>query len=438
MKNGIILVVSKKMDRNVRRNEKRSERKLIRIGRKARENLGLEREKVVELWPDGDTSKRVNRGLVLNIYHAYSADLKEIKKTMSEEDYLRVGFVTSETFNYLCGDIADNKVDNIWIADSIDDIIIGADPEFVLLNSKQFIYASHVQGLGHMGKLAHDGPLAELRPEPEISVDKFIENIKTILTNDEKVELIDKYTWYADPFFEPDTIEPCVYGIGGHIHIGTPRLILEGINDPDTKYSMFTVLHYILNYLLAIPFMIIEGAEKSVYRRRKSNYGRVSDFRTDRDRLEYRVVSGAWLKHPTIAKAVLGTAKAIAEAYYKYLERKGIAKAFTPIYTDTHTFLGDDMNLLPELAVSKEFGVDLGRDGLKPILEVHGELDDSLVKNILQKLKELPTYNKYNKYIDTFIELVNRGLKEKELRVTPYFKSAWKYNRKLKFAEETL
>ena len=180
MKNGIILVVSKKMDRNVRRNEKRSERKLIRIGRKARENLGLEREKVVELWPDGDTSKRVNRGLVLNIYHAYSADLKEIKKTMSEEDYLRVGFVTSETFNYLCGDIADNKVDNIWIADSIDDIIIGADPEFVLLNSKQFIYASHVQGLGHMGKLAHDGPLAELRPEPEISVDKFIENIKTM------------------------------------------------------------------------------------------------------------------------------------------------------------------------------------------------------------------------------------------------------------------
>ena len=55
-------------------------------------------------------------------------------------------------------------------------------------------------------------------------------------------------------------------------------------------------------------------------------YGKAGDIRADypeQDRFEYRVLSGLWLTHPTLAKIVLGTAKAITEtAYGRIAEKK--------------------------------------------------------------------------------------------------------------------
>lgn len=59
MKEGIILVVSKKMDKNAETNRRRNEHKLIRLGHKARENLGLMEDKVVELWSDDDPKTKL-------------------------------------------------------------------------------------------------------------------------------------------------------------------------------------------------------------------------------------------------------------------------------------------------------------------------------------------------------------------------------------------
>ena len=435
MKEGIILVVSKKMDKNAETNRRRNEHKLIRLGRKARENLGLMEDKVVELWSDDDPKNKANRSKVLHIYQAYSADLKEVKKNMPKEEYLRVGFVTSQTFRYLCSDRHVDKADNIWLADSVEEILVGADPEFALLDSDKFIYAAHVEGLSFNGELASDGPLAELRPNPEIDVDKFISNIKNILTNNNRLEYINGYRWYAHPYYNAEGEENYVYGIGGHIHVGTPKLALHELeNDKPVQYSMFGILNYILNHFIAIPFMYIEGVDDSVKRRVKSGYGIGRYFRTDRERLEYRVLSGAWLKHPTIAKAVVGTAKAIAESYYKYVVDMSPKKAFKEAFNFNENFnkLRAKIN---NLAVAKEFAMFISADEIDDILRGEAELPRNELKEILKCLKKLPTYNKYSEYIDLFIELVKYSLND-GLKASPYFKTAWRQNKKLRYVEE--
>ena len=55
MKAQLILVISSQMDSN--KKQGRNEDGLIRMGAKARENLGLSKEKSVELWPDSGNSE---------------------------------------------------------------------------------------------------------------------------------------------------------------------------------------------------------------------------------------------------------------------------------------------------------------------------------------------------------------------------------------------
>lgn len=354
---------------------------------------------------------------------------------MPKEEYLRVGFVTSQTFRYLCNDRHIDKADNIWLADSVEEILVGADPEFALLDSDKFIYAAHIGGLSFNGELASDGPLAELRPDPEIDIDKFISNIKNILTNNNKLEYINEYRWYAHPYYSVEGEENYVYGIGGHIHIGTPKLALHELeNNKSVQYSMFGILNYILNHFIAIPFMYIEGVDDSVKRRVKSGYGFGKDFRTDRERLEYRVPSGAWLKHPTIAKAVVGTAKAIAESYYKYVVDMSPKKAFKEAFKFNENFskLKAKIN---DLAVAKEFAMFISASEIDDILRGEAKLPRNELKEVLKCLRKLPTYNKYSEYIDLFIELVKYSLND-GLKASPYFKTAWRQNKKLRYVEE--
>jgi hypothetical protein len=66
------------MDNN--RKDGRNEDKLIRMGEKARANLGLTNDKAVELWPDNnDINGKINHNILALIFQAYSKDLKELK-----------------------------------------------------------------------------------------------------------------------------------------------------------------------------------------------------------------------------------------------------------------------------------------------------------------------------------------------------------------------
>jgi len=276
MKQQLVLVPSKKMDTN--KKEDRYEDKLIRFGSKARTHLGLIDEKMVELWPSTSAQDRINRSRTLKIFKAFSADLETLKdKKMSVDEYNRVGFVTTKTFEYICGNGARGEKD-IWISQSITDTVIGGDPEFILLNGDGSVqYASNVDKFGASGQLASDGPLAEIRPEPNISVSDFVNDIKRILRTHPKAETITKYDWIASCCWPGggndwgDNIRKH-WPVGGHIHIGTPAQVAALCKASKSFQSGFYVsLCKILDELLARPAMRLDHKSESV--KRRQSYG---------------------------------------------------------------------------------------------------------------------------------------------------------------------
>ena len=420
MKANLFLVISNKMDTN--RKKSRNEDGLIRLGKKARESLGLGDEAAVELWPaSSNTSDRINRSRILTIYEAYSNDLTTLKETgISDDDYLRAGFVTTRTFNYICKreDINVSKRSSIWLANSIEDTVIGGDPEFILIDKSDRVkFAGHIQGLGHNDMLGSDGPLVEIRPEPAIMVDDFVKNIGDILTSHENTKLIEDYRWVSGSYFQKEDTggQERVWTIGGHIHIGTPlklyntALSIQGDNPTAALYGVFAVLKKILDELVAVPMMRVEGVENSIQRRRRGGYGTVSDLRVKRGRLEFRTLSGAWLSHPFLAKAVIGTTKAITHAFFSALDssnkdRERLIHRNT--YEQQNAWLQDSMNW-SDLDSLKEL------DALSKWVVIGSALHDGDISfdkayfvNLRRRLKRLPTYREHSKYIDKFLAIV--------------------------------
>jgi len=404
------------MDKN--KKEDRREASLIRIGSKARTNLGLDREKTVELWPSTSTADRITKSKVLTIFMAYEEDLKELKSRigndLTEDQFLRTGFVTKDVFNAICS--TKNEANDIWISDNIDDTVIGGDPEFILLSDDGEVkYAGDVSGFDSQGQLGSDGPLAELRPDPAVEVEEFVGNMINIFSKHPRTRYIKDYEWMAGCcWVTPHNTNRIKWPIGGHIHIGTPSIIAKKFrNDENFKYSVFVTMMKIVDELLAIPFMKIEKKKYSVPRR--EHYGYFGDYRTDRDRLEYRTLSGAWLAHPQLATFVLGTAKAIIDAYFKLLEDhnfniKYINEGYDVRRTDM--FHGN-CKLWETVEIAKDMGARRSAAEMVAILNRY-EIDyTKQTINIMHKaLKALSTYNKYSKYIDGLIEVVSMSDKD--------------------------
>lgn len=413
MKNEIILVISKRMASNQK--EDRCEDKLIRLGGKARANLGLSNDKAVELWPNNNTSKdRINRSKLLQIFQAYSADLKGLKNSnISEAEFDRVGFVTSKTFNYICGS-GKKKTNNIWMADTIEDTVIGADPEFTLVGENgSAVYAGEVSGFGFDGPLGNDGPLAEVRPNPEISIEALIDNIKDILNNYPGRKHIDPYDWIGGCFFKGQSGDR-QFPVGGHAHIGTPTQMFNKMgNDNRIKVSFFSCLQKTLDEYISIPMLKIEGKHDGVSRR--TRYGYYGDHRTDHGRLEFRSLSGFWLVHPELAKAVLGSVKAISHAFFKIIEEKaydtklfltaGMGRAETD--GPSFQFFSDDFDKWDELGITKALQATKTSREMRAILN-KGDIDftKSQLDRLKSKFKSLSTYQEYSKYIDMFTEVM--------------------------------
>jgi len=413
MKNQLILVISERMDSNRKGN--RNEDKLIRMGEKARANLDLLNDKSVELWPDNNVSKdRINRSRLLQIFQAYSSDLKALSKSdVSSKDYDRVGFVTTKTFRYICYD-GRKKMANTWISDTIEDTVIGADPEFALVDGDGlFKYASRVKGLSHESQLGSDGPLAELRPDPEISVESFVANIKSLLNDHPNKVHIEPYDWIAGCYFNGPA--DGAYTIGGHAHIGTPAQVYEKLCfDARIKTSLFACLQKILDEYISIPMLKIEGKEDGV--KRREHYGCYGDHRTDNCRLEFRSLSGFWLTHPKFAEAVLGSVKAISHAFFKMIEESNYddnlfltnSMRKADLHGSMFNFFGDRYKIWTELEITKALKATKTSSEMKAILN-RGNINftKSQMSGIKRKFTSLSTYRKYSEYIDMFMEIAS-------------------------------
>lgn len=436
MKAPLILVVSKKMDKN----KKRQEQGVIRMGKIARETLGLVHDKSVELWPDGDIYDRTNRSRVLSINEAYKEDLKELKAKIDKgeitsEDYAKVGFVTASTFSYLCKNAGmGNK---IWLADSLTDLIIGSDPEFVITDDgNRLIYPA----IPHDAALGNDGNLVEVRAHPATTSAEHVKNIRDVFKKSPNTKVIKSYNWHAGCYVTVTNGENRETGlaVGGHIHLGTPAKLAKVFEDGDSnayiKFTVLSVLKKILDEYVAIPLMFIEGIKNSTLRRKY--YGRLTDVRVDRGRLEYRTPGGDWLAHPTLAEVVLDATKAVAHSFFKIMEENNNdpymalnEKLFDKMKRDRHNTvdflfgISSGIEWEKDSKIANEMRAIMPSKVLGKMLELgEPKPTKALLEEIHDRYRHLPVYAEYERNVELFNEIaglpdkvlagMDRGLKE--------------------------
>jgi hypothetical protein len=280
----------------------KGENNLIRFPRRARNYLGFANNIVVLEKGEYQTTFRVKKAYKEDVHHL----AKMIQQgRLSDEEATSVGFVTKsvqQRVNRKEGNAA-------WVSDGIGNITIGADPEFGLIGEDGLLHrGSHV--IAHAGVFGSDGPSVEVRPPPDRNHLVVVKRIESILKNPPAAA--DKFKWQGGATYrDPNR----VYWFGGHIHLGRPAQIQE-----DVAYTIYQRIATTLDSLLALPMCRFDGPEP--FRRRNGcqyHYGKAGDIRADypeQNRFEYRVLSGLWLVHPTLAKIALGAAKCITETAY--------------------------------------------------------------------------------------------------------------------------
>jgi len=426
----LILVASESMDSN--KKPDRDENSLVRMSSIVRKNMNFN-EDSVELCPAGASSEnQAIRARMLKIFKAFSADIKMAKKMvdageLTKAELKRVGFVTTKTLNAINGGGGRKKNKNIWVSNSIKNTVLGSDPEFLLFDreTENVIRAYNV--LQTAGPLGSDGAMAEVRPTPSTSTEGIVSNIKKIFKNDKSVKYIEQYKWMSACYHRDNSRD---YPVGGHIHIGTPAKIAN--LNKKTKEAFFIVLNKILDELLAIPLTKLDGAENG--HRRRANcqvcptghhgYGFFGEMRMPHGRLEHRTLSGMWLVHPSVAKAVFGTTKAIVDEVFKLVSSKNFNSKYMCLYAKDNES-GDDYRIIKHMFKPNFDGwknVPLAKEVecIKSSSEMIKILNDSnpsyvssaYLKKWLSRMKNFSTYKNNGKYVRGLYEILSISAKD--------------------------
>jgi hypothetical protein len=406
------------MDKN--KKENRNENNLIRMSKKARQFMQFNEDQV-EVWSVGTTAtERKSNAILLNIFQAYSDDLKTIKD--KSVDTNRIGFVTTKVWRKIT---SGKDEQNIWVSTGVHDTVIGADPEFLLFDEKgNVVRANNV--MSKVGVLGCDGAMAEIRPEPSISPEGLIKNIKSVFSNKKLTNPITKYDWVAGCYYRDDSRD---YPMGGHIHIGNPLKVAR--MTLNKREIFFNVLNKIMDELLSIPCIRLDNdmGNKRRTQCQMSNtggWGYFGEWRTCDGRLEHRTLSGMWLMHPSLAKCVVGTAKAISDDVFKRWASKNFSHEYIvpKKYANFSRDKAASFNDWRSFTVCEDTDTCMSSKELKAILNQSksSDIDKTYLSNWHNKMRRLSTYNKYSKYIDGLKEILtvpitevnkwNRNIKE--------------------------
>jgi hypothetical protein len=423
----LILVPSEKMDNN--KKEDRNEHGLVRMPSAARKNMGF--DKTVELSPDTKSADRLIKSVMqLEIFQAFAADIKKLKADgFTAEELKRVGFVTTRTFRKVTGAKDKKPRKNIWISNDVSKTIIGADPEFLLFNKDGgVVRANNV--LGYHGQLGCDGAMAEVRPKPAITPEDLTANIKAIFGNKGLTSDISNYDWMAGCYYKDHQRD---YPMGGHIHIGNPIQLAN--LDSSKRDQVFKVMNKIIDEMLAIPLIKIDGAELGRARRTEcvmGKYGYFGEWRRCNGRLEHRTLSGMWLMHPKLTECVFGTAKCIIDEIFARLAAKKFSVAYAlPTKYHRAAIWRPDFSEWDKSPLAKDMGCI--RDSREMVELLHtssaNNITAAFMRQWLAHIKKFSTYPKYAKYVDGLFEILKQKTKafhdyEKEL------KKNWLTNRK--------
>jgi hypothetical protein len=398
----------------------KSENEYIRLPKLSRDYCDPQGDFIEVVCSSGET-------LELEIHRAFSEDCKNISKNrlINAADGKIMGFVTQTTYNKI---LNKNKksAENIWVSESVDNLVLGSDPEFGLVETKgemagSFLYADATLPNSHNEQLGTDGPCMELRPNPSETVEDHVKNISKLLKiGDKKKELTDKL-WWSGASYKSD-LQPRRYTMGGHIHIGNPRALEfdeHGDNNPETVHRRVI---RVLDELVGLPLTRIDAPEAA--HRRKANagggpYGYFGDFRVQNGRFEWRTPSAVWLTHPNIARAVLGTVKAVSEECYRRMLDKKFDHKWLCARFDTKVSFLKDMECASDTHV-KEVLHSSSPDvvPVDAMASIHG------------RLKKMSTYPKYKNYIDDFVKYTSCSPEKAAAIKFDKFRENWLTDRK--------
>jgi len=397
MKHKLILHVSARMSSN--KMQDRKEHSLIRMGAKARKYLNLQDEPRVELWPDTNITGRINKSKMVTIFKAYSNELKDIKRQCKDEDeFLRSCFVTKRTFEYICGNAKDVS-NSIWLADTIEDTVIGSDPEFMLIDGHdRLVRGENI--IEYYGELGSDGPLVELRPPPVVNVHDITKHIFRLLSTGSNAEKISDYNCIAGCFNKGEAI-------GGHIHVGTPSHMNSQTGE--FKHKVFVSIARILDEYIAIPMLKLDEIAQT--KSRRCEYGYVGDIREEHGRLEYRVLSGTWLAHPAIIGALFGSIKTVTDSIFKFIEDVNYNedKIFNGLLGDYMDY--NDYVEWEKLPLMHEFKVTMSNKELECRINKCKNIDEldtrAYITSLKNKFERLSGYNNFKSEVSNFIDIIS-------------------------------
>ncbi len=287
----------------------------IRFPKRARMTFSFLDKTVVVGKGDSRTVLRVHKALRIDDQNLVAL-IRE--KKITTKDAKTVGFVSRAVYTR----ISKKPGASVWISADAGEITVGADPEFGLVSEHPGIGLSLVRGdtiLKKEGEFGSDGPGVEVRPAPSTDHRLVVGNISNILCNPPGV--VKPFKWRGGATF---TDQHRTYWFGGHIHLGRPGTI-----DVEFAGYCYSKIAAVLDHLLAFPLLRFDTPNPEKRRNGcdygygKAGTGDTGDgdasIRTDypeMDRFEYRVLSGLWLTHPTLARIVLGAAKCITETAY--------------------------------------------------------------------------------------------------------------------------
>jgi hypothetical protein len=198
---------------------------------------------------------------------------------------------------------------------SVNPFLVGADPEFVVLNYKsQLVRADNfwgnryaTEGLG----TDHGGRVVELRPNPNRSTYNVLKTMQQMLMLAPRLQAIRDFRWKAGAIVDapPNTLT-----LGGHVHLDLP------VGGDDEAYTLFgrrvNALDSLTAYLERVDVLPLN---ESKLRRDRGEYGQFGDIRTTpgsedqrrREHFEYRTMA-SWLYSPISAYLCMTAAKLAA------------------------------------------------------------------------------------------------------------------------------
>lgn len=256
------------------------EDRLVRIPAVIRKTTGLEIGAFLIL-------KGKNNGSVaLQVAPAFLSDTS---------NHLNCVFVSKSTHDSL-------DLERVMAIKPADDILIGCDPEFFLVDADTGFHISASNFFPHYGEIGNDVGLAELRPRPTLNAPDMVAEIRKLIQ--QATNQLNRRAWMKRKRIRMVAASYWNNSAAGfHVHFGLPAKLL---NPSVQGFTLIQAMVKVMDYYIGLPSILPEGNEDFLRRTvQLSKYGKPGDFRKDLKTLEYRVPGGHLLRHPILVGGLI-------------------------------------------------------------------------------------------------------------------------------------